>query len=609
MNFRFHVLGIPHTVSSKVFNACAYTQKIVKFCKMMKSRGHYVMHYGHEDSEVMCDEHVTVVTNEDFEISYGSHDWRKNFFKFDMNDHAYLTFFKNAIDEVGKRKIKNDFILPFWGQGVKPVCDAHSDLIVVEPGIGYAHGHWANWKVFESYAIYHAYCGLKNVGMCNQSWYDIVIPNYFDPEDFVYSDEKEDYFLYLGRVYDGKGVNIAIQATEIAGEKLIIAGQKDGDYPIPSHVEYIGYADVETRKRLMSKARASFLPSIYVEPFGGVQVENLLSGTPTITTDWGAFAENNLHGITGYRCRTMGDFVQAVKNIDKINPIDCRVWGENFLMDRIAPMYENYFSDIMNVKTGAGWYSEKDSSVLFALEKQYPKYKPFNTDSYTEKNNFKNNYIIKIEKSSTDTELCEMLNKYGSDKGSSGHNYSKFYYDIFKNIKYEYNNIFELGIGTSNPKLPSTMGVNYLPGASLRSWRSFFPFSKIYGADIDKEILFEDDRIKTYYVNQTDESSIENLWKNDDLKYIEFDIMIDDGLHECLANINFLINSIYKLRDGGIYIVEDVQYSQIGMFQKSLEENKNKINFKFEYDFKIINSGYPVASTDNCLLLIRRIKA
>jgi glycosyltransferase involved in cell wall biosynthesis len=373
MKFRFHVLGIPHTVSSKVFNACAYTQKIVKFCKMMKSRGHYVMHYGHEDSEVMCDEHVTVVTNEDFEISYGSHDWRKNFFKFDMNDHAYLTFFKNAIDEVGKRKMQNDFILPFWGQGVKPVCDAHNDLIVVEPGIGYAHGHWANWKVFESYAIYHAYCGLKNVGMCNQSWYDIVIPNYFDPEDFVYSDEKEDYFLYLGRVYDGKGVNIAIQATEIAGERLIIAGQKDGDYPMPSHVEYIGYADIETRKRLMSKARASFLPSIYVEPFGGVQVENLLSGTPTITTDWGAFAENNLHGITGYRCRTMGDFVQAVKNIGNIQPRACRKWGENFLTDKIAPMYENYFSDIMDVKTGMGWYSNKDSSVLEVLKKNYPR--------------------------------------------------------------------------------------------------------------------------------------------------------------------------------------------------------------------------------------------
>lgn len=372
MNFRFHVLGIPHTVSSKEFNACAYTQKIVKFCKMMKSRGHYIIHYGHEDSEVICDEHVTVLTNKDFKISYGSHDWKKNFFKFNMGDHAYLTFFKNAIEEVGKRKLQNDFILPFWGQGVKPVCDAHNDLIVVEPGIGYAEGHWANWKVFESYAIYHAYCGLRNVGMCNQNWYDVVIPNYFDPEDFVYSDKKEDYFLYLGRVYDGKGVNIAIQATEIAGERLVIAGQKDGDYPMPRHVEYIGYADVETRKKLMSKAKASFLPSIYVEPFGGVQIENLLSGTPTITTDWGAFAENNLHGITGYRCRTMGDFINAVENIHTINPNNCRKWGENFSLDKIGDMYEKYFTDVYNVYIDNGWYTRTNPLFLKALEKKMP---------------------------------------------------------------------------------------------------------------------------------------------------------------------------------------------------------------------------------------------
>lgn len=368
---RFHVLGIPHTVTSKEFNACAYTQKIVKFCKMMKARGHTIIHYGHEDSDVICDEHVTVLTNRDFEISYGSHDWKNNFFKFDTNDHAYQTFFRNAIIEVGKRKQKYDFILPFWGSGVRPICDAHPDLITVEPGIGYAGGHWARWKIFESYAIYHAYCGLKNVGQCNQDWYEVVIPNYFDLEDFNYCDKKEDYFLYLGRVYNGKGVNIAIEATQIAGVKLIIAGQKEKGYELPDHVEYIGYADVETRKRLMSKAKGSFLASMYVEPFGGVQIENLLSGTPTITTDWGSFAENNLHGITGYRCRTMGDFVEAIKNINKIKPINCRKWAENFSLEKVAPMYEKYFQDILDVYTGKGWYTLKDGKNLEALYKNY----------------------------------------------------------------------------------------------------------------------------------------------------------------------------------------------------------------------------------------------
>ena len=369
---RFHILGLPHTVSSKEYNACAYTQKVVKFGKMMTARGHEVIHYGHEDSDLICTEHVTVTTNDDLKQAYGDYDWRRNFYKFDLNDHAYQTFFKNAIREVGRRKQPLDFILPFWGAGVRPVCDAHEDLICVEPGIGYAGGHWARWKIFESYAIYHAYCGLASVGSCRQDWYDAVIPNYFDPEDFDYCEQKQDFFLFLGRVYTGKGIEIAVQATEATGQYLVVAGQNPDNMKFPSHVDFIGYADVEKRRRYMSLAKGAFVASQYLEPFGGVQIEMLMSGTPTITTDWGSFVENNIHGVTGYRCRTFDQFCWAAENISRIQSRDCRTWAENFTLDRVALQYEEYFQSVLDVYTGAGWYQRHPERQLITLPHRIP---------------------------------------------------------------------------------------------------------------------------------------------------------------------------------------------------------------------------------------------
>ena len=364
---RFHVLGVPHTISSIEFNACAFTQKVVKFCKMMSGRGHHIIHYGHKDSDVVCDEHVSVVTNEDWKIAYGDYDWRKSFFKYNMQDHCYKTFYANAIAEILKRKQKYDFILPFWGAGVRPICDAieavDKNIIVVEPGIGYGGGYWARWKIFESYALLHAFWGINKVQYCNPNWYETVIPNYFDINDFEYCDEKKDYFLFLGRVFEGKGVHIAAEAARLTGVRLVVAGQKEDSYKLPGHVDFLGYADIEKRKQLMKYAKASFLPSTYVEPFAGVQIENMLSGTPTITTDWGVFAENNIHGVTGYRCRTMSDFVKAIQNIDKIKPINCRTWGENFTFEKVAPMYEKFFDEVLSVYKGKGWYEMNNHSI------------------------------------------------------------------------------------------------------------------------------------------------------------------------------------------------------------------------------------------------------
>ena len=374
MKFRIHVLGVPHTRTNLDYTACAFTQKVYKFCNMMYKRGHYIIHYGVEGSNPMCNENVVVVSNEIYNRIYGNYDYRNNQFKYDLNDACYLTFYKNAIAEIKKRRQPNDILLPFWGLGVKPICDALEDMIIIEPGIGYGSGAWTKYRVFESYAVYHAFCGTKSLLYCNQSNYDAIIGNYFDPADFEYNGDKESrlnnkdpYFLFVGRIYNGKGVNIAIQVCEALGVKLKIAGQLSDEYknyPWSDKVEYIGYVGVEERKELMKNAIASFVPSQYVEPFAGVQVENLLCGTPVITPDWGAFAEINIEGVTGYRCHTFDDYLQAGLNCldGKIDYANCRKKGEEFLFDNIAPKYERFFEDVLNIYVANGWYTLKEET-------------------------------------------------------------------------------------------------------------------------------------------------------------------------------------------------------------------------------------------------------
>lgn len=359
---RFHILGLPHTKTNQNYTACAYTAKVFKFGQMMSDRGHEVIHYGHPDSTLVCSESVPVITRETYDRVYGGHDYHSKFFRYDMNDDAYQEFYRNAINEIARRKQPGDFLLCPWGAGHKPIADAHSDMIVVESGIGYAAGHWARWKVFESYAILHAYYGLHGVGTCTADFYNRVIPNYFDVRDFDFAPEtKKDYLLFLGRVYSGKGIDIAIDLARETGCELVIAGQgslaEAGYTQLPGNIHHVGYADLDTRRRLMSQARASIVASRYVEPFGGVQIENLLSGTPTITTDWGAFVENNPHGITGFRCNTFDDYVRAWERVDTINPQTCRDFAlQRFTFDAVAPQYERFFQDVADVYGGSGWY-------------------------------------------------------------------------------------------------------------------------------------------------------------------------------------------------------------------------------------------------------------
>ena len=210
----------------------------------------------------------------------------------------------------------------------------------------------------------------------------------------------------------------------------------------------------------------------------------------------------------------------------------------------------------------------------------------------------KNTTFTYLTNSNTNQNLKKLMDFYGSDKGGKNnhHNFAQYYSEIFNNKKKEIKNFFELGLGTNNTKLISNMGENGRPLASLRAWRDYFSEANIYGADIDKDILMNEDRIKTFYVDQTNPNSIKEMFENIGVK--KFDIILEDGLHEYSANICFFENSIEFLADNGIYIIEDVYFKDEDKFIQYFKDKP--------YNFSLINIYHEKNISNNNLIVIRK---
>jgi len=386
----FHVLEIPYS-TGKVDFACAFVQRIFKWCSAMHNLGHEVIYYGHEDSDVTCSEHVAVYGDAILKKAYGTSDYI-TFPEHDIDDIAFQTFRQNAEPEIRKRAKADDFALAFYGLGHLDLCEAISDLPVhiVEPSIGYPDAFSEN-RVYQSSPKMHFERGKADVNhflrenypdhpynklMCaeyNRMPYTVpdrnscVIPNFFDFDHFDYSEDKDDYICFIGRINICKGLHDVFRLAEYTNTRLIAAGvgrlEKCG-LDIPKQLEFVGVADIEKRNEIFMKARVHVCPSIYVEPFLGSGVESLFCGTPHITTNWGAPTDWCIHGKTGYRAQNFDHLVWALENIDKISPNDCRHQALQYSKERVSLMYHEYFDLLLQNRKGGRWSVNPERSNL-----------------------------------------------------------------------------------------------------------------------------------------------------------------------------------------------------------------------------------------------------
>lgn len=354
---------------------------------MLKNLGHTVYLYAAESSDAPCTELIQTHSLEEIRKTWGDsdrdekyprqhffyetgYDWKREIFRHDFStEKAVLTkeFYRRSIDEIIKRKRDDHFLLLTQGIYHREIEQGVNLYLTCEPGVGYT-GSYAKFRAFESTAVMHYTYGRENAhdpGFCDGKHYDRVIPYYYDPEDFHLKRKKEDYFLYIGRLIRRKGLGIAHLVCKHLNKKLVIAGQGclswDGqkltgiDITLEGgNIEYVGTADPEERDQLMGRATALFLPTLYIEPFGGVHVEAQLCGTPVITTDHGVFVDTVINGINGYRCHTLNDFVRAARKVNTLKPDTIRRHASRFLIDTVQYDFQKWFEDLYRV-----WLSTK----------------------------------------------------------------------------------------------------------------------------------------------------------------------------------------------------------------------------------------------------------
>jgi glycosyltransferase involved in cell wall biosynthesis len=351
---RIHILGLFHTKTNKKYSHCAFTGKVLRFSKMMQKYGYYIIEYSNEESESGADEHVTILSNAEFDEFY------KNRLDTDMygqyaimGSEPHLLFEKRLEIEMNKRMQFSDLISHPFGQCHQFLLHRFPNNFHIETGIGYNHSIDNTFKIYESYAWLHYNQGKDVRYGKNYEW---VVPNYFDLDDWEPCYTPGNYFAFLGRICEDKGLATIREIANYSKLPIKICGQGDPNPWKHPNIIYGGTLHGKERSDFLRNARAVLMPTQFVEPFGGSGVEGMLCGTPLIAVDNGAFTETIIDGVTGYRCHTLQDWLHALDNVEKLDRRDiANITRSRYSLETCGEKYDKIFKDIHNLRK-KGWY-------------------------------------------------------------------------------------------------------------------------------------------------------------------------------------------------------------------------------------------------------------
>jgi glycosyltransferase involved in cell wall biosynthesis len=186
--------------------------------------------------------------------------------------------------------------------------------------------------------------------------------NAVDVETFPFEQEKGDDLLFLSRLAPEKGPHLAIEVARRLGMRLIIAGKVDRydrqffDEVIRDQIDgeqivFFGEADGGQKRALYKNARCLLMPLTWEEPFGLVMPESMACGTPVVALRRGSAPELIDDGVTGFVVDDVDAMVEAVRQVDGIDPARCRAHvAKHFAPATMAREYLRLYETMLGAR-------------------------------------------------------------------------------------------------------------------------------------------------------------------------------------------------------------------------------------------------------------------
>lgn len=192
-----------------------------------------------------------------------------------------------------------------------------------------------------------------------------TIPNAIDIESYPFSSEKDDYFLFIGRMIADKGAHTACEVARRLGARLILAGKLNEEAErryfaeqiepyLSENIFFRGEVGHDVKQELYRRARCTLFPIQWPEPFGLVMIESLAAGTPVIAFRQGSVPEVIEHGRTGFIVETVDEMEEAARHIAEIDPAECRrAVQERFGIEPFVTAHEEAYRRLLD--EGPAW--------------------------------------------------------------------------------------------------------------------------------------------------------------------------------------------------------------------------------------------------------------